>query len=111
MSRRDRSIMIDRKYKSKVLTVSMHPSGHLFALNFEREIKLLSIVAEEFYEVTSQKNIHSAQISFSNMGHFLVSLENGRIKFYEPFTLKSLCYIEPEDLKLSIVNFRLSADD
>ena len=46
VNRREKSIMIDKIYRMKALTISMHPSGHIFAINFEKEIKLMSIVSD-----------------------------------------------------------------
>ena len=46
VNRREKSVLVDKNYKMRAITVSMHPSGHLFAINFEREIKLMSIVGD-----------------------------------------------------------------
>ena len=45
-NREDQSILVDKAYKMKVLSISMHPSGHVLAVNFPKEIKLLAIVVD-----------------------------------------------------------------
>lgn len=40
----------------------------------------------------------------------MVSNEGSILIFYEPFSLKTLSYIEPADLKCRIVDFRISSN-
>ncbi len=47
---------------------------------------------------------------YSERGEFLVSNEGSVLIFYEPFSLKTLGYIEPADLKCRIVDFRISSN-
>ena len=52
----------------------MHPCGLLLALNFTKEIKLMSILPGGLYEVISAKtNYNSIGLSYSECGNFLVS--------------------------------------
>ena len=54
--------------------VTMHPCGLLLALNFTKEIKLMSILPGGLYEVISAKtNYNSIGLSYSECGNFLVS--------------------------------------
>ena len=74
--------------------ISIHPSGMIVAVNFEKEIKLFAILPKEFYEVTSVKtNYPSLELQYSHKGEFLVSNEGSVLIMYEPFSLKVLGYL------------------
>lgn len=88
--------MFQETFNHNINHIAFHPCGLLVAVNFPKEIKLMSILPNGIYEVTSAKtNYNSIGLRYSNSGNFLVSNEENLLIFYNPFTLKSLGYIEP----------------
>ena len=91
--------------------ISIHPCGLLVAINFSKEIKLYSILPNTIQEVISVKtNYNSFQLKYTDTGNYLVSNERNLLIFYNPFTLKSVGYIEPPELKSYITDFQISSD-
>jgi len=72
----------------------MHPCGLLLAINYAREIKLMSLLPTGLYEVMSVKtNYSSIGLQYSECGNYLVSNEQNLLIIYNPFTLKTLGYL------------------
>ena len=89
----------------------MHPCGLLLAINYVKEIKLMSLLPTGVYEVMSAKtNYNSIGLKYSECGNILVSNEQNLLMFYNPFTLKALGYIQPVELKCTILDFQLTHD-
>lgn len=86
--------------------LAMHPCGLLVAINFAKEIKLMSLLPTGLYEVMSAKtNYNSIGLRYSECGNYLVSNEENLLMFYNPFNLKALGYLEPPELKSTIMEF------
>jgi hypothetical protein len=61
--------MFEERPSSKPLGITIHPGGTMIGVNFEREIKLFSILPKDFYEITSIKtNYCSVQLRYSERG-------------------------------------------
>ena len=72
----------------------MHPCGLLLAIDYAREIKLMSLLPTGLYEVMSVKtNYSSIGLQYSECGNYLVSNEQNLLIIYNPFTLKTLGYL------------------
>ncbi len=107
---RERKILFEEKVMNSPTQVTMHPCGLLLAINFTKEIKLMSVLPGGLYEVISANtNYNSIGLRYSECGNFLVSNEQNLLMFYNSFTLKALGYIEPPELKSTIINFHITA--
>lgn len=91
--------------------IAMHPCGLLVAVNFISEIKLMSLQPTGVFEVMSAKtNYNSVGLTYSACGNYLVSNERNLLIFYNPFTLKTLGYIEPPELKSKVLDFHITSE-
>lgn len=71
---KERKIMFEETMEQTINQIAFHPCGLLVAINFPKEIKLMSILPNGIYEVTSAKtNYNSIGLRFSACGNFLVS--------------------------------------
>ena len=71
----------------------------------------MSILPTGIYEVmTAKTNYSSVGLQYSACGNYLVSNEQNLLIFYNPFTLKTLGYIEPPELKSKIVKFHITPE-
>ena len=107
---KERKILFEEKMSAKISRIAVHPSGLLVAINYPDQIKLMSLLPTGMYEVMCAKtNYDSVGLQYSQCGNFLVSNEENLLMFYNPFTLRTLGYIEPPELKSKIVNFQITA--
>lgn len=49
-------------------------------------------------------------LTYSSCGNYLVSNERNLLIFYNPFTLKTLGYIEPPELKSKVLDFQITSE-
>lgn len=71
---RERKILFEERLPNSPSQVTMHPCGLLLAINYAKEIKLMSLLPTGLYEVMSAKtNYSSIGLTFSESGNLLVS--------------------------------------
>jgi len=59
--------------------------------------------------MSAKTNYNSVGLQYSTCGNYLVSNEQNLLIFYNPFTLKTVGYIEPPELKSKIVGFQITS--
>lgn len=52
----------------------------------------------------------SVDLKYTETGNFLVANEKHSLVFYNPFTLSSLGFIEPANMRSSIIQFQVTAE-
>lgn len=71
---KERKIIFEEKMMNQPTQLVMHPCGLLVAVNYAKEIKLMSLLPTGLYEVMSAKtNYNSIGLKYSECGNFLVS--------------------------------------